>query len=241
MGVIFCFCCRLLDACNMGYLPTSTEQRACEAAWALGHDWLGPEHLLLALVASPSAVGDVLRACELDYEQLRQEIDRLPPHHHGNRRPGSDSDRWPLWVRPPAQTAIARADGIAIGMGSPTIGEPHLLLALLWEQQTCLAITMLKRRGIARERILEELRRRGIELPDVSLPTLPDWGPSFPVSEDHFLPLLKELRHAGKVFRTAFKDGRHYVSIAQFSPQTDAPSSSDRLPSVGAENGEPGC
>ena len=226
----------------MGYLPSSTDQRAAEAAWSLGHDWLGPEHFLLALVASPSVVGDALRACELDYEQLREEIDRLPARYHGNRRPGSDSDRWPLWVRPPAQTTIARADGIAIGMGSPKIREAHLLLALLWERQTCLATKMLKRRGIGRERILEELRRRAIELPDVPLPTLPDWGPLFPVSEDEFVPLLKELRHAGKVYRTASKDGRHYVSIAQFSPQADPPSASDRLPADrGRNDGEAGC
>lgn len=199
----------------MGYLPKSTGQRASEAAWLLGHDWLGPEHLFLALVASPSVAGDALRACGLDYEQLRHEIDALPPRYHGDRRVGSDSDRWPLSVRPSAQTVIARAQGIAVGMGSSTVGEDHLLLALLWEQQTCLALTMLKRRGIARDRVLEELGRRQVKLPDAPLPTLPNWGPAFPVPEDEYIPLLRELRRAGKLFRTCCKEGRHYVSIAQ--------------------------
>ena len=203
----------------MGFLPKSIEQRAAETAWLLGHDWLGPEHLLLALVASPSIVGDALRACELDYHQLRHEIDILPPHYHGDRRAGSDSERWPLSVRPSAQTVIARAQGIAVGMGSPTVGEDHLLLALLWEQQTCLTLTMLRRTGIARDRVLQELGLRQIELPDAPLPPLPNWGPPVPVSEDEYIPLLRELRLAGKLYRTWCKEGRHYVSVAQFQQE----------------------
>ncbi|MBV8953363.1 MAG: hypothetical protein JO179_04445 [Solirubrobacterales bacterium] len=199
----------------MGHLPRSTDERASEAAWSLGHDWLGPEHLLLALVASPSIVGEALRACELDYEQLKHGIDRLPPNYHGNRWAASDIDRWPLLVRPSAQIVIARAQGIAIGMDSCTIGEDHLLLALLWEQQTCFTVTILKRADNTRERILEELDRRGVRLPDVPLPMLPDWGPWFPVTEDEYLPLLRDLRRSGKLFRTSSKEGRHCVSIAQ--------------------------
>ena len=207
---------------NMGYLANSTSQRAYEAAWSLGHDWLGPEHLLLALVASPSICGDALRASGIEYEQLRRDIDALPARYHGSRRAGSDTERRPLWIWPPAQQLIARAEGIAVGLGSAKILEAHLLLALLWERQTCVAMSLLKQRGIARERILEELGRRGVRLPDVPLPRLPAWGPFTPVSEDEYIPLLGNLRRAGRLYRTAFREGQHYVSIAQAPQHAEA-------------------
>jgi hypothetical protein len=147
-----------------------------------------------------------------------RDIDGFSAGYHGTRRAGSGSDRWPLWLRPPGQQLVTRAEGIALGMGSPCILEAHLLLALLWERQTCVAINLLKHRGIARERVLEELGRRGVRLPDVSLPTLPDWGPFTPVSEDEYLPLLRDLRRTGRLYRTSLKECQHYVSIAR-SPQ----------------------
>ncbi len=199
----------------MGYLANSTEQRAYDAAWSLGHDWLGPEHLLLALVASPSSSGAAVRASGVKYEQLMHDIDGFPARYHGTRRAGSDTERWPLSVRPATQQVIARAEGIAVGLGSAEILDAHLLLALLWERQTCVPMCLLKRRGISREQILDELGRRGVRRPDVPLPSLPDWGAFTPVREDEYLPLLGNLRRAGQLYRTAFKEGRHYVSIAQ--------------------------
>ncbi|MBV9047207.1 MAG: Clp protease N-terminal domain-containing protein [Solirubrobacterales bacterium] len=70
----------------MGYLPSSTDQRAAEAAWSLGHDWLGPEHFLLALVASPSVgrrcaarVRARLRTAEGGNRSLASALSRQPP------------------------------------------------------------------------------------------------------------------------------------------------------------------
>ena len=103
----------------MGYLANSTEQRAYDAAWSLDHDWLGPEHLLLALVASPSSSGEAVRASGVEYGQLMHDIDGFPARYHGTRRAGSDTERWPLSVRPSTQRVIARAEGIAVGLAAP--------------------------------------------------------------------------------------------------------------------------
>jgi ATP-dependent Clp protease ATP-binding subunit ClpA len=43
----------------------------------LGHRWIGTEHLLYAIAASPSEIGDVLRARDVTPERVEQEFLRL--------------------------------------------------------------------------------------------------------------------------------------------------------------------
>jgi len=63
----------------------SLAPRAAQAAWSLGHDWLGPEHLLIALVASHAASGAALRACGLDHDQLMCDVADLPSERYRDR------------------------------------------------------------------------------------------------------------------------------------------------------------
>jgi ATP-dependent Clp protease ATP-binding subunit ClpA len=176
----------------------------------------------LALVASPSASGAALRACGLDYDRLMDDVADLPSEYYGNHTAGSATTPRPLQWRRTAQELVARAEGMAAGLGSSQVGETHVLLALLWERQSCVAISLIERRGITRARVLEELGRRGVKLPDVPLPTRPNWGPPLPVPEDEYLSRLADLRRAGKVYRTACKDGQHYISMAEAPHDSDS-------------------
>jgi len=44
----------------------------------LGHEYLGPEHMLLGMLAMPESTGAaVLRECGVDVQELRSELDRI--------------------------------------------------------------------------------------------------------------------------------------------------------------------
>jgi hypothetical protein len=58
---------------------------AGKAAVDLGHGYIGPEHIVLALSREPNALGDALRAAHLSWGAIREVLDSInwqssPPH-----------------------------------------------------------------------------------------------------------------------------------------------------------------
>jgi ATP-dependent Clp protease ATP-binding subunit ClpA len=46
--------------------------RAFEEADELGHGWIGPEHLVLAMLEDESVAGKALRGCSVDHDSYRR-------------------------------------------------------------------------------------------------------------------------------------------------------------------------
>jgi hypothetical protein len=114
---------------------------------------------------------------------------------------------------PDEQSILARAEGLAAGMGSAEVLDEHVLLGLLWEPASPFAVRLIEKLGVTREQILAELRRRGAETPKLPLPYLPSWGAPFYVSHEEFKQLAADLRGRGVLYRANSKGERVIVSI----------------------------
>jgi ATP-dependent Clp protease ATP-binding subunit ClpC len=150
--------------------------RAAQEARDLGHPQIGTEHLLLALVATDSASGKALSACGLSYEAVHDAISSLSDSYVQRTPrddPSSSTPRNWLIHDPDTQRIDARAEGLAAGMGSAEVRDEHELLALLWDPSSPVALHLMERLGVTRERVLEELGRLGVEIPKVPLPYRP--------------------------------------------------------------------
>ena len=191
--------------------------RAAQEARNLSHPWIGSEHLLLALVATDSASGEALRACGLSYEATFEAVCGLSDSYvqrtpRDDPYPSTPPRNW-LVHDPNTQRVHARAEGLAAGFGSTEVQDEHELLALLWDPSSPVALQLMEKLGATRERVLEELRRRGVEVPEVSLPYRPSWGPTFRLSREEFERLAAELRRRGVLYRFNWKEGGAVVSI----------------------------
>jgi ATP-dependent Clp protease ATP-binding subunit ClpA len=188
----------------------SAEYRAAEG---LGHRRIGSEHLLLALVGSESTSGQALRACGLSHEAVRDAISRLSNGYHERMR-RADISANGKQIEPETQQIYARAEGLAVGFGSTDVRYEHVLLSLLYERTSILATRLIEKQGVTGEQILEELRRRGIKVPEVPPPTRPKWGTPFYVSREEFERLTADLRRRGVLYKFNYKEGdRVIISI----------------------------
>jgi hypothetical protein len=114
--------------------------------------------------------------------------------------PSSTPRNW-LIHDPDTQRVHARAEGLAVGLGSAEVRDEHELLALLWDPSSPVGLQLMEKLGATRERVLEELRRVGVEVPKVPLPYRPSWGPTFRLSREEFERLAAELRRLGILYR----------------------------------------
>jgi ATP-dependent Clp protease ATP-binding subunit ClpA len=185
--------------------------RADAEAEELRHGWIGAEHLVLALLRERSAAGESLRACGVEHGSYRREVEGLPATYLSARPP-----YWPYGksVAFDAQQVLARAEGLAAGLGSTTVESEHILLSLLWARTSLVALALLERLGATRERILGELERRGVRL-GVPPPAWPSWGPFRRISKAEFERLAPELRRQGVLYRYSEQDGDVLISTAE--------------------------
>lgn len=138
------------------------------AAAALGHEYVGLEHLLLelldgkpddaaqaALVAAGVIAGDVRRHLE----------------------PGGATSRW-LTPNPRWYGLMGRAEGLALALGDGIVRSTEVLLAALWDDGQVAVFDLAG--GTTRRAVAEALAATGARLPRVALPVPPEW--SEPVS-----------------------------------------------------------
>jgi signal peptidase I len=129
---------------------TPRSERMVRGSWAqaqrLHHDYIGTEHLLLALIEDADGVGyRVLKNLNADVDQIRSAIlsalggsfpGSLPsapmiPPDTADLRSGAFS-----WYDEDAVVAVQRAWGIAETVGAPEIRSEHLALAVLRDDDT---------------------------------------------------------------------------------------------------------
>lgn len=100
---------------------------AQEEAKALGHDWIGTEHLLLGLLREGEGIAArVLVARGITFEEVRDRVARIAG-------PGQATGQIPFTPR--GKAVLDRAPQEAQSLGHEWIGTEHVLLALTREDE----------------------------------------------------------------------------------------------------------
>ncbi|MEQ7125918.1 Clp protease N-terminal domain-containing protein [Actinopolymorpha sp. B11F2] len=124
------------------------------AAVALGHSYIGTEHLLLAFYAEPEGIAGKLL---LDAGISRDDVEAEIIARTGRGQGSTDMD--PPWT-PRAKGALAASLAEALKLGHNYIGTEHLLLAM-YDQPDAIAQQILLARGLdaeaARNKVVEAL------------------------------------------------------------------------------------
>ena len=101
---------------------------AKKEAERFNHDYIGPEHLLLGIVALNEGIAvSALKVCGVNLEKLRMEVERLTGKGGETKLSGN------LPVTPVLHTILMNSADEAHAMNYNFIGTEHLLLALLRE------------------------------------------------------------------------------------------------------------
>ena len=141
---------------------------AFEQAGLARQSWVGPEHVILAVLKEPSAATQALGEIGLTYDRLFElvrsaRIDpQIPPR-------GSID-------HPRANPSFYKVEGWAYGYAASRGREPEasdwLLAAVYFEN---MAAGYLERVGITGSDVVTALARRGIEVPSLDPPTYKPW------------------------------------------------------------------
>jgi ATP-dependent Clp protease ATP-binding subunit ClpC len=128
-------------------------QLANREAQRFNHEYIGTEHILLALLAEGRSVAaEVLRKVGADLPTIRREVEKTVQAGPGGFRVAL---RW-LPTTPRAKKAFEYAVLEARALGHNYIGTEHLLLGLLREQDGA-AATVLTDLGVKLEEVRERL------------------------------------------------------------------------------------
>jgi ATP-dependent Clp protease ATP-binding subunit ClpA len=152
---------------------------AAQEARALGHDYLGTEHLLLSSF-DDSGAATVLRSFGLTYEAAHTEVFTIV----GDVPGGAPAAHLPFSRA--ARDALAGALKESLELGQNHVGSEHILLGVLREDD-CIAVEALRNLGVEPKR----LRRSLIELlknpdrvsPATDVPPDPEPGPRARVAQ----------------------------------------------------------
>lgn len=134
---------------------------AQEEAVEAGQDYIGDEHLLIALAADPdNLAGRALTALGVDSEMLREATQATEPH-----RPSAAVKRLGLPTSN-MKRVIEAAFKAAKEDGAQFVGTPHVLMALLAEPETT-AGAALRRLGVSPDQVRSAVERLKKENPQL--------------------------------------------------------------------------
>ena len=145
--------------------------RAVEEASALARNYMGPEHLLLALLDpdEDTSATRALRNSGAEHDKLRDALAAETPDSATPELTDSPQGTAPTAG---AYQMIGRAEGIAAGLGATVVDAEHLLLALLLYCEDSYIAFRIQQAGGSREAAWNELEREGSTIPNVELPPL---------------------------------------------------------------------
>jgi prophage maintenance system killer protein len=177
---------------------------AQEEARELGHGSVGPEHLLLGLLAEGEGVAALaLESLGISLEEARDRVEEI-----AGRGQGTPAGRIPF--TPPAKHVLARSLREAVQLGHTYIGAEHLLLSLLAEGDDITAQVLAGRGAgydLARERVVALLTGRYEQAdPKTRLVRLPVPAGLADVTE--------QLRQVQRQKTAAFETGDHEGAAA---------------------------
>jgi hypothetical protein len=124
---------------------------AQEEARRLNHDFIGTEHLLLALVAEGEGVGPALLAgAGVELSRVRAEVERVVGR-------GTEPPAGEMSLTPRCKRVLALAVNEARQLNHAHVGTEHLLLALLREEEG-VAARVLMGLGVQLEKLRDRTR-----------------------------------------------------------------------------------
>lgn len=130
--------------------------RAEAEALDLGHNYVGTEHILLALaLAEESTAGRVLHHVGVSAGAI---IGQAKEMIGCNQNPRAQRPLPPLPWTPRARRVVREAARLARNRGDRDIGTPHLLLAIV-QQRDNLSVKILRGLGVRAKRVREETIR----------------------------------------------------------------------------------
>lgn len=148
--------------------------RAMTLAHELGHKAVMGEHVLLALLSpkQPTVAAVVMSELGMDYDEI---LDRL-----GTMDIGFDHESEGTRSTPVFHQLAGFAQGLALGMGSDTVTDEHVLLAIAYADPT--GDQRLITYEIDPDEVVNGLRARGVHVPRLAPPVLAPpsgpWGPT---------------------------------------------------------------
>jgi len=147
-------------------------RRAFAEAQKLRHRWCSTDHFLLALLNPPNSTPslEVLNELGMTYQSVSERV--AARDRKRKRKTGSSST-------PAYQFILGWAQGIAIGMGSTTFTDEHVLQAIVYGDLG--GESQLVWYDIDPDEVVAGLRSRGVELPTLGPPVArTPIGPSGP-------------------------------------------------------------
>jgi Clp amino terminal domain, pathogenicity island component len=172
--------------------PAMLARPGREAA-RLDHSYIGSDHYLLALLATPSIASETLEELGITYERVVESVRGRETHIAA--RSDEEPQRRELSPTPDAYGLMGRAEAFAATAGDRRPRPEHWLLAIVWSS-TGSSVTTLHHLGAPQPAVLDGLRRRGVPVPEVEPPLYRPWrgGGEVEVSEEELQPLLDVLR-----------------------------------------------
>jgi prophage maintenance system killer protein len=177
---------------------------AQEGARELGHGSVGPEHLLLGLLAEGEGVAALaLESLGISLEETRDRVEEIAG-------PGQGAPAGRIPFTPPAKQVLARSLREAVQLGHTYLGPEHLLLSLLAEGDDITAQVLAGQGAgydLARERVMALLTGRYEQAdPKTRLVRLP-----VPVG---LADVTEQLRQVQQQKTAAFEKGDHEGAAA---------------------------
>ena len=221
---------------------TTIARIAHEQATAAGDDWVGPPHIVLALLAGDSLAARVLAEAGLDRERALACL----PHR---TRPGHGSGGF---ANPAFYKLSGVATGLALAEGLRSPAPEHWLVALAydsWDREA----TPLHLFGLDPAQVVEALRGHGVRVPPIAPLTHVPWRGRHQIvvpapALQTVLDRLNAEHPAGSEWRWGWNwvddDMSRAVIIAEegidLAACAGAPSSGDRPSARDASPGSPG-
>ena len=125
----------MLDVCLSGSPQRHGRRSATphEQAWALGHNFIGVEHLLLGVLHEPGGgAAEVLRARGVSEDAVRARVLEIVPGDEKHERPPGAQRPF----APRAKKALELALREALALGTNAVGTEHLLLGIAREPES---------------------------------------------------------------------------------------------------------
>ncbi|WP_433442140.1 Clp protease N-terminal domain-containing protein [Nonomuraea sp. CA-141351] len=138
---------------------------AHEQAAAVGDDWVGPQHVVLALLAGDSVAARVLAGAGLDRAHA---LECLPQHAKPAHRAGG-------FANPRFHKLYGIATGLALAAGHRVPSPEHWLLALAYDVEVDRDPTTLHLFGVDPAAVVEALRAHGVQPPPLDPPVHVPW------------------------------------------------------------------
>jgi hypothetical protein len=158
-------------------------------AQQLHHGWVGPEHVLLALLAEPNVASEVLSGLGVTYEQFKEHLEKLKP----DPDIASPDARRGASINPAGDRLMGWASGFAVASGLPSSRSEHWLIAFLYASDR--GAMWLRSFGVSPKAVTEALATRGVRVPEFPPPEYRPWreGKTVYVPKKELQPILDVL------------------------------------------------